>query len=232
VSRDFWHRQWQRFWSLPLRDPSKFTDTEAIKKSIATDSEPLAGELLAQAREIYAAATNRAEGVERRATTLLGTVGIAASLSLAGASLLLDSSKIHGQVWRLLVAVTFLLTTISFLMCGWRALQALSRLHVWSAPNDEEILSRRDEGLAGARSSLAASMLKASGANEPVAEWKVAYLAAASWWFLRALLFLMTIALILVVYVAFGSHNSTSGDSKSCRGERYHCHMRRHSDQH
>jgi hypothetical protein len=189
---------------LPLRKPTKFRDGAAIKRDLSTDSEPLSAELLDQAREIFAASLARADGVERRATTLLGTVGIAASLSVAGAGLLLDGQKISGTTWRILVALGLLLTTGCFVMCGWRALQALSRLHRWSMPNDEDILRRRNLGVAKARIDLATSLLTSAGANEPVAEWKVAHLGAAAWWFLRALIALIATALVLVAYVAFG----------------------------
>jgi hypothetical protein len=196
-------KQWERLF-LPLREPSKFRDIGAIKRDLSTDSESLSAELLEEAREIFAAPVGRAEGVERRATTLLGTVGIAASFSVAGAGLLLDGQKVHGTTWRLLVAVGFLLTTSCFAMCGWRALQALSRLQKWSMPKDVDILGRKRMGLADARIDLAASLLKSAGANEPVAEWKVAHLGAATWWLLRALFVLIATALVLVLYVAFG----------------------------
>src|SRR5205823_2431728 len=71
---------------LPVAKPAKFLDSEAITEQLQTPDAVLAGELLAYAREIAAAPQDRVEGVERRATTLLGTVGIATSLSVAGAA--------------------------------------------------------------------------------------------------------------------------------------------------
>jgi hypothetical protein len=217
--KPWFKKQWEKLF-LPLREPTKFRDTAAIKRDLTTDSDSLSVELLEQAREIFAAPTDRAEGVERRATTLLGTVGIAASLSVAGAGLLLDGQKVHGTTWRLLVAIGFLLTTSCFAMCGWRALQALSRLHTWSMPRDEDILKRNQMGLIDARLDLAASLLKSAGANEPVAEWKVAHLGAATWWFLRALVVLITTALVLVFYVAVGPTPTPSKSTPAPRATR------------
>jgi hypothetical protein len=195
---------------LPVAPPTTFLDSEAIRERLETDDPVLAAELLAQAREIGSAPQDRVEGVERRATTLLGTVGIATSLSVAGAALVLDPSKLHGDAWRIAVAIGFFLATLCFVMCGVRAVQALADRQTWMAPRDEDILNVRSKGLAKARVDLAVSILRSAGANDPIADWKVAYLGAARWWFTRALAALIVTALVLVLYVGFGSSAAVS----------------------
>jgi hypothetical protein len=214
---DEWGRkQWRRV-SLPVGAPRRFLDTAEIKKRLQTEDPHLAAELLAQAREVAAAPNERSDGVERRATTLLGTVGIATSLSVAGAALVLDPSKLHGAGWRFAVAAGFLAATLCFVMCGFRSLQALARRQTWTSPRDEDILDARDKGLAEARVDLAVSLLRSAGANDPIADWKVAYLGAARWWFSGALLALTTTLLILVLYVGFGESGKTGSSPSPAR---------------
>lgn len=57
---------------------------------------------------------------------------------------------------------------------------------------------------AQARIELAAETLKDYGFNTEVADWKVAYLRAAAWWFRWALAFLVVLAVGLGSYALFG----------------------------
>lgn len=211
-------RQWNRIF-LPIREPAKFLDIERTKQELTTSSEALSTQILDEARGIFADPLARADGVERRATTLLGTVAIATSLSVAGAGIILDSQGIDSRAWRSIIAVGFLATTCCFVMCGWRALLALSRVHTWMMPADSEIFGWSKMRPAEARIHLAASLLKSAGANEPILEWKVAHLGAATWWFLRALVLLVVTALTLSLYGILSSNAQPSEGEQSdtCR---------------
>jgi len=201
-------RLWQRV-SLPVAKPETFQDKREIEDAVATRSPDVALDLLAEAREIYDAPIARAESVERRATTLIGAVAVAASLTVAGGSLLVDPARIRDTWWRVALSLLLLLVVLAFVMSGWRAVQALSRVHKWTYPNDEDILKHRDLGLARARGARAVALLRSAGANEPIARWKVAHLSAATWWFLKALVLLVGTAVVLLAYAIFGPNVAT-----------------------
>ena len=80
--------------------------------------------ILAEAEAYFSEAADRIESAERRATALQGTVAIAASLVVAGAGLLLDTTKIGDQEWRAAFASMLALFTVCLLGCVWRALGA------------------------------------------------------------------------------------------------------------
>ena len=228
-------RQWRKLF-LPVDQPTRFQDKAAVTKALTGAKVETLPALLAEAQEIFAEPLARAEGVERRATTLVGAVGIAASFSVAAAALL-GSNKDLGT-WRYPVAVGFFLVVLCFAMSGYRALQAMSRIHPWTFPEDNDILDRATMSLAGAQIDRAASLLKSSGANDPVARWKVAHLGAATHWLVCALVTLVATALVLGAFVVFGpsasdSHADNCGRHRSPRGAMHdHAHPRWSRDRH
>lgn len=146
-----------------------------------------AAEILAEAREIYDRAEERAAGATTRATTLQGAVAIAGSLLLAGAELILDSTKVHETGWRVAFAATLLAAIVALVMSGVRALSATSTIHRWHRSTATDIVRRSQLSLTQARVQLAAETLADYGFNTKIAAWKVAYLGAAAWWFRIAL---------------------------------------------
>jgi hypothetical protein len=197
-----WLRRLWRQIRLPLREPTKFQDLAATKARLARASDAQSMELLQEASEIFDALLSRAEGVERRATSLLATVGIAASLSLASASLLLGPARIQCDWWRRTITLVALGVVVSLVMSGLRSAQVL-RIHRWTVPRDEDILGRVEASQNRARLDRAVSLLAAAGANEPVVEWKVAHLRAAVWWFFVSLAWLVALVVVLLAYAAF-----------------------------
>lgn len=204
VSESGWiDRQWKRFF-VPVDAPTQFLDRDSIKSTLRAASPSTRNVLFAEAQAIFAEPLERAEGVERRATTLVGAVGIAASFSVAGAALLFGSQSLGGDKWRWLVAVILVLVVVCFAMSGYRALQAMSHLHPWTMPDDAGILRRATMSEVEVRIDYAASLLISAGRNEPVARWKVGHLGAATWWLTRALTALVTAVLVLAAYVVWG----------------------------
>jgi hypothetical protein len=192
---------------LPVADPVEFTEghKELVKRLRPPEGPDAAGraaEILAEAQATFASAEGRGEGAERRATTLQGAVAIAASVLLAGAALLGDPSTIQGEGWRLGLGALLILVTICLVAAGARALGATARIHIYHRPTPSEVLRRATMDSVEARIDLAAETFEDSAYNDQVAAWKVAYLAAAAWWFRGALFVLLALAILLGIYLA------------------------------
>jgi hypothetical protein len=207
---------------LPIDPPTRFTEPhpELVERLTprTTDGdidEERTKEVLSEAQATFASADARIEGAERRATTLQGAVAIAASLVLAGGALLADASKVRGDGWRTVLAAFLVLTVVALVMAGLRALGATSRIHVVHRPTPTNIIERTATPATEARIDLAAETLKDYGYNSKVADWKVAYLGAAAWWFRWALAFLLALAVTLGAYVMFGADAPKTGEQKS-----------------
>lgn len=208
-----WRRRLYDRFFLPLGPPTQFkgSRTELIaslgpheKQGEPNENEERAKEILEEAQAIYDAADARIEGAHSRATTLQGAVAIATSLVLAGGALLADPSKVRGDGWRLAFAVGLLAVVFCLVMAGARSLAATSRIHVFHRPTASDITRRSKLPLMQARIELAAETLRNYACNTKVADWKVAYLGAAAWWFRFALLALLLLALLLAVYGVSG----------------------------
>lgn len=194
---------------LPVADPVEFTEgheelVERLRPPEGPDAAERAAEVVAEARATFTAAEVRGEGAERRATTLQGAVAIAASVLLAGAALLGDPTKVHGYGWRLGLGILLILVTVCLVGAGARALGATARIHVYHRPTPSEVLRRATMDPVEARIDLAAETFEDSAFNDQIAAWKVAYLAAAAWWFRGALFVLLALAALLGIYLATG----------------------------
>lgn len=207
----YWRRLYDNFF-LPLDPPTEFTEPEdklaeklIPRTSVGKTDDARTAELLEEAWGVYGRAEERTDSAERRATTLQGAITIAATLLLSGAAFLADPAKVHGQGWRDALGIVFLAVVVSLLMAGLRALAVTSRIHVFHRPTATEITTRAAMPPAQARASAAAEVLRSYACNTKVADWKVAYLGAAAWWFRLALASLLLFAVLLVSYVVSGS---------------------------
>ena len=211
-------RDWYDAFFLSVSEPIEFTEShEVLVRRLTPPAGPAADErskeILTDAQALFAEAEARGEGAERRATTLQGAVAIAASVLLAGGALLSDPSKVHGQGWRLCLALTLLIVTGCLVMAGARALAATAHIHVYHRPTPAKALGRAQMDPVEARIDLAAETLKDFGSNDQVAAWKVAYLGAAAWWFRGALVGLLALAMLLCAYIALS--NPPAGGMKT-----------------
>lgn len=218
-----WRRRRYDSLFLPVSAPTEFIEsyedlaTRLWSEIESQDAAARSEEILAEAQKVFADAEARGEGAERRATTLQGAVAIATSVLLAGGALLGDPSKIHGGAWRSLLALALFVVTVCLVMAGARALAATARIHVYHRPSPDKILERAGKDASRARIDLAAETLKDYGFNHQVASWKVAYLAAAAWWFRGALISLLVLASLLSAYLALGSQPGPSGEEKGAQ---------------
>lgn len=197
--RRLWHRVF-----LPIEEPTEFLESpHELAKRVHTDNSDVAGEILSDARELFEESFLRAEAAERRATTLLGALAIAASFGLAGGGLLLDVEKLPPGCWRIGLALCYLSLVVALVGAAFRSLETL-RVKVWSRPGDDSIFDRAGRSLTEGRIHLAADLLHSAGRNRPVARWKVAQVRAAAWWLTIAILALLAVASLIALYALFG----------------------------
>jgi hypothetical protein len=191
---------------VPADPPERFA-TESLADLAArlrTDDESVARAVLAEAEATYAEPLDRIESAERRATTLQGTVAIAASVALAGTGLLLDPGQIQNRTWRITLVTALLVFVVALIGCGIRALGATARIFNLEEPGLDRIFERAGMTVADASTHRAAELLRAFAVADMVASVKVGLLRAAAWWFRWALLFLTLLALLFGTYAIWG----------------------------
>ncbi|HKG39882.1 MAG TPA: hypothetical protein VKB25_12910 [Conexibacter sp.] len=101
----------QLFWELPLSDVEEARETLAHVEAIAQT------------------AVERAQAADRRASTIAGSVAIAASFTLSGGALAIDADKLHAHGLRIAFALALFATTALFVASAAYALRALVRTH-------------------------------------------------------------------------------------------------------
>jgi hypothetical protein len=218
-----WRRDLFDAAARPVAEPTEFVVAEAdLAKQLmpATGDKTVkaarAAEILQEAQNISRGAEDRAAGATARATTLQEAVGIAATLLITGAGLIVGQSALHGGFWVVLFALLLFGATLSLVMSGLRALGAASTIHQWYEPTAKDIIDRAQQPEAVARVNLAAGLLYCYGYNTKVASWKVSYLAAAAWWYRIALAFIVSIAMLVGIYAVVQS-GQTTGKPKTMK---------------
>ena len=105
---------------VPAEIPSEFNEPlDQLIERLSTDDALTAATILEEAQAISAEATSRIDSAERRATTLQGTVAIAASLVVAGAGLPLRPSKVTDRDWRIVLLIVLVAVLDVLTGCAW-----------------------------------------------------------------------------------------------------------------
>src|SRR5205085_2128742 len=112
---------------------------------------------------------DRGAAAERRATTIAGTVAIAASFTLSGAALVLDEQKITGAFSRSAFAIVLVATTLMFVLSAYYALRAFVRQWNWNTPHDLHEVSR-ETAVNHEQAMRAARLLKDFAGNWEIAD--------------------------------------------------------------
>ncbi len=188
---------------VPAEVPEDFNEPlQQLVEKLSTNDSLTAATVLEEAQAIFEETSNRVESTERRATTLQGTVSIAAFLLVAGAGLLLDPSRITDRSWR--IALIALLATVlaSLIACAWRALAVTGRMFEHEQPGPERIFVRAKMPGLAAQAFRAAELLRASAVANEIAAVKVGLLRASASWLRLALVMLAFFLAALVIYVA------------------------------
>ena len=229
--RDGWHPLLRgivdNLYRLPLDPPERFPQRfDALVERLTTDDDALADELLADAQSLYDDIETRVRSTEARAATLQGTVAIAATVALAGAGLVLDASKIHGNGWRTAFAVGLGLLVLLLVLTAFRATSASSRIFDFAPPSDDDILDRAKLSPPRAKTRRAAALLYCYGRNNEVAALKVGALRAAAFWFRGALVALLALVAMVCVYVVHidSQHAKTTATATPAPGHAQHRH--------
>lgn len=175
-----------------------------LASSLATADAGTAKAILAEAEAIHAEPYARIDSAERRATTLQGTVAIAASAAVAGGGLLLNGDSVRGDGWRLAAAVMLIAVVAALLACAVRAVGVTGRIFQFEEPGVERISSRSRMSEPDALTFRAAELLRAADVADVIASVKVGLLRSAAWWFRSALVLLALLATVICLYVVAG----------------------------
>jgi hypothetical protein len=196
-----WPRQHER-WYFTNDYFSKDEDRELREEKLrhALNGASDIDETLEQVQEVAQSAVDRTAAAERRATTLSGAVAIAASLTVSGASLVLDHTKVPEQGWRLGFALGFSLATFMFVLAGLYAARAVVTFRKWAWPFPEKVIPRRGDDRGDQRLARAAELLDAFAFNWEVSEAKIRAVESSFRAFTIALLLLVLISMAFVAY--------------------------------
>jgi len=192
---------------VPAKPPKDFAleSLPDLAARLATPDPEGAKAVLDEALAIYQEPLDRIDSAERRATSLLGAVAIAASVVIAGAGLLLDPTKIHGQGWRVGISVLLLAFVMCLAACAMRALAITGRAFRFYEPGPQRIGDRAAMSEKEALVHRAAELLRSSEVANQVGRVKVGLLRSAAWWFRVAILTLVALAALLLAYSIAGS---------------------------
>ena len=185
---------------VPADAPTRFIEPlDQLAAKLETGDVEHARTVLEDALAAHREPTSRIESAESRATTLLGSVAIAASIAIAGGGLLLDPNKVPDQTWRIILAIGLVAFVLCLLGCAIRALGATSRIFVMQEPGIDEIPDRASMSLEKALALRAAAILRSFGTVDEIADVKVGLLRSATWWFRLAL---ATLGVLMVLIAA------------------------------
>jgi hypothetical protein len=201
-----------RTWVLvPAEPPDTFANQPLAELAarLRTSDLDVARAVLAEAEELAKEPAARIDSAERRATTLQGTVAVAASVAIAGGGLLLDPSRIDSSTWRAALGALLLAFVLCLVACGVRAVSATSRIFRFEDPDPELVFDRIGNDACDALTNRAAGLLRAWDVANQVGRVKVGLLRSAAWWFRLAIVSLALLAGGIVGYAVSGSHGST-----------------------
>lgn len=187
--------------ALPLGPIVEFSESQdEIAARLQGVDEAQSVALLQRAQEIFAAPAERARHAENRATTLQGAAAIVASFTIAGAALLVDPGRVPSLPWRIALAVGYSLVVLFLTLATARSLWTVYRTQTWHFPDGALAFRYSSEPAPAARARIAASLLWCAGRNDRIANWKVAQMRAAAFWFGWAVASLLVVALLFAGY--------------------------------
>lgn len=204
---DGWLRRRYDQLVVPAEPPERFAtkSLDELAAELSTDDEQLARAVLAEAEATYQEPLDRIEAAERRATTLQGTVAVAASVATASAALVLNSAGLQGAGWRIAFAAVVLGFVVCLIASAARAVSVTGRMFSFEEPGIERIADRAQSGdHSAALTERAAELLRAFAVADMIGSVKVGLLRSAVWWFRRALIFLPLLVALICGYTLWG----------------------------
>ncbi len=208
-----WLRRSYDYAFVPAEVPEEYTEAlddvhARLSDGSATPDGP---RILADAQAYFDEAAARIDSAERRATTLQGTIAIAATLVVGGAGLLLDTNKVPDQTWRIAFVLVLALFVVCLVGCAMRALGVTGRAFEYLMPGFSRIPDRAAKDGNDADVWRAAELLRAGGVASEIAAVKVGLLRSAAWWLRGALGMLAVLAVLLAV------HGATTSRARDAR---------------
>jgi ElaB/YqjD/DUF883 family membrane-anchored ribosome-binding protein len=179
-----------RAWVKPPAAPPalRFNETtDEVLEKLGTPAQDVVEQLRLSANAAYDDAGARAESAERRAATIQGAIAIAASLVVAGGSLLLGTSAPAGS-WRTPIAIGFGLAVTLLAFAAWRAFLVTWPRFMWATPSANDTFEHAKAATAHTiQLERVADLLVAYGRNDSIARLKLALLGQAMRWLMAAL---------------------------------------------
>ena len=192
-----------RWWNRERTLSKPRSEAIAEMQTTLPQGADLADEILAHAQEIAQTARDRADAADRRATTIAGTVAIAASLTLSGASLIFDDGKIRDETWQAVLAFLLFAATAAFVTSAIYALVALVRHRRWNW-SDTRDLPRQIDSADALKRRRAAFLLHNWEGNWEISDVKNRLVDNALRTLIAALVLLVALSLALFAYALFG----------------------------
>lgn len=225
-----WRKRYERLpnWLKPVWDylvvmadaPSGFAkyDLRELAKDLSTDDLEVANATLADAESTLAEPVARIQNAESRATTLLGSVAIAATVAVAGAGLLAGTNPVAATCWRVAFGAVLALFILCLVGSAVRALSATNRIFSFPNSGTQLTLKRAKMSATEAVTHRAAEILRTADVADKVAEVKVGLLRAAATWFRWALGWLTVLVLLGAIYGLTHTGKPTTSNH-ACRSQ-------------
>jgi hypothetical protein len=198
-------------WFWPPRSPSprRYAETsEDLLARLGNPPQEVVATMLDEALAACAEVAERVDSAERRAATIQGAIAIAASLTLAGGSLLL-TKKLASQGWTIAFATGFGATVVSFAIAAWRSVLVTWPRFMWASPAVIDIADDHARATSPKEVQLKRTrdLLIAYGRRDSVAQVKIRLLGSAFRWMLLALILIAVLAGLFAAHAI--SHTST-----------------------
>ncbi|MEA2439360.1 MAG: hypothetical protein QOH76_784 [Thermoleophilaceae bacterium] len=201
VDRFVWPRIHGKWWNFDYAKGRTKT-LEEIYEDLRSNDLDQAKETLEHVELIAQGAVDRGAAADRRASTIAGTVAIAASFTLSGGSLALDGTKLTDPTARTWFAIGLCVTTVGFVLSALYALGALvaTRVWLWSDPHD--LPSDPGESREMRIGMRAAHLLAGYAGNWEISDVKNRLVDLALRWLIVALAAMLVLAVLLATQVA------------------------------
>jgi hypothetical protein len=178
-------------------------DVDALRLEFADTELDDAKAAFEHVQAISDSAVSRADGADRRATTIAGSVAIAASFTLGGAGVVLDGDKFkgHGDS-RLFFAIVLAFTTAAFVISAAYALTALVKTRFWRWARPDHLDEARGQEAAARYGIRSAHLLDDFAFNWEVSVLKNHLVDKALWWLIAALAGIAVLAVLVAIQIA------------------------------
>ena len=199
-----WPQRHGKWWNFNS-DTGTTKKLHEILAELPAATEKQANAQLEHVEAIARSAAERAAAADRRASTIAGSVAIAASFTLSGAGFVLDTQKVADPDVQVAFAMVLFATTVSFVFSAVYALRALVGTHQWNWTKPPELdkyahdVHEDEEGIQRQRL-RAAYLLKDFAANWEISDLKNRCVDMALRWLVVGLIGIAAFAALLVYY--------------------------------